>query len=130
MKKTDHPPFRGVLAMSGDELSAFIRDNKIELPTPTPESRAEAQWEEELFKAIESGEIGRKKPGRKVGKSKTNNSDDALAQACLDQAGGRASVAMQTFIKLVCAARPIQPERARNLWYEVTVSDGRTRRVR
>jgi hypothetical protein len=83
VKTPDHAPFRGPLAICDDELTAFIRDNKIEFPTPTPESEAEAHWEAKLFKAIESGEIGRGKPGRRPGKSKKSDAVRAVAQACL-----------------------------------------------
>jgi hypothetical protein len=79
--------------MEPDELAAFIRDNGITFPVLTPEERAEAeaqaQWEAKLHKAIESGEIGRERPGRKLGKSKVLDADRVLAQACLNNARGR-----------------------------------------
>jgi hypothetical protein len=128
--KTDLAPFRGVLAASVDELTAFIRDNKIEFPTPTPETEAEAQWEAKLFKAIESGEIGRKKPGRRPGKSKERDAVRAVAQVCLTAAGGHSGKAKQAFIKQICALNHIGSDRAENLWYETTEPDGRSRRVR
>jgi hypothetical protein len=130
LKATDRAPFRSVLAMSEDESTAFVRDNKIEFPTPTPESETEKRWEAKLFKAIESGEIGREKPGRKPGKSKERDAARAVAQACLAAAGGHGGNAKRAFIKRICPLNHIVRDRADNLWYEVTEAVGRTRRVR
>jgi hypothetical protein len=67
-------PFRGVLAMSDNELSAFIRDSGITFPVLTPEAKADVQRENEYLEAhesgavreaFESGALRRKKPGRR-----------------------------------------------------------------
>jgi hypothetical protein len=120
--------------MEPDELAAYIRENGITFPVLTPEEKAEAeaqaQWEAKLHKAIESGEIGRERPGRKPGKSKVLDADRALAQACLSNARGRSDKARKAFIKQVCAQDGIKSDRAENRWYEVTEPDGRARRVR
>ena len=125
---------RAPLAMEPDELAAFIRDNGITFPVLTPEDKAEAealaQWEAKLQKAIESGEIGRERPGRKPGKSKVLDADRVLAQACLNNARGRSDKSKKAFIKEVRAQDHIKSDRAENRWYEVTEPDGRTRRVR
>jgi hypothetical protein len=130
LKATDRAPLRGTLAMSEDELTAFICDNKIEFPAPTPESEAQAEWEARLFEAIETGEIGRKKPGRKLGKSKERDAARAIAQTCLAAAGGHSGNAKRAFIKQIGALNHIERDRAKNLWYEVTEAAERTRRVR
>jgi len=69
-------PFRGVLAMSDDELADFVRDNKIEFPAPTPESEAAAQEEAEIFAAIARATPGRKKTPAKP--TKAGRSSDAI----------------------------------------------------
>jgi hypothetical protein len=149
VQKTDFGPWpalgtaRGPLAWSDDEHAAFIRDNHITFPGPTaesepqPEARLEALNEaiesgaiEAVIEAIKSGAIGRKKPGRKPGESKERGAlVRAVAQACLDKAGGRSRIAKRTFIERVCAEMHIGRDRADNLWYEVTEAVGRTRRV-
>ena len=149
MKKIDLGPWpapgaaRGPLAWSDDELAGVIRDNHITFPGPTaesepqPEARLEALNEaiesgaiEAVIEAIESGAIHRKKPGRKPGESKERDAlVRAVAQACLDKAGGRSGIAKRTFIERVCAEMHIGRDRADNLWYEVTEAVGRTRRV-
>jgi hypothetical protein len=90
---------RGVLAMSDDELTAFIRDNKIDFPTPTPGSEVEAQWEATLFKAIESGEIGREKPGRRKGRSEERDAEYlAFAEKCRDEADANIALTRTKFL--------------------------------
>ena len=121
-------PIPGPLAWSDDVLLAV--SSVLGFPEPTPEEKAEAQWEDKVVAAIESGAIGRKKPGRKPGESKERDAlVRAVAQACLDKAGGRSGIAKQTFIERVCAEMHIGRDRADNLWYEVTEAVGRTRRV-
>jgi hypothetical protein len=73
---------------------------------------------------------GLPKPGPKPGTSKASAAIRAMAQACLDAAGGRSGPAKQGFINRLRADRRIGEDRADNLWYEVTLADGRTRRVR
>jgi hypothetical protein len=137
LESPDPPPFRGALAMSDDELSAFIRDNKIEFPGPTPESEAEAEWEAKLFEAIESGEIGRKKPGRIPGKLLARASDKEIADECLIKARGNTRSAMTAFINRVKKGMSEKALKsgsadttAERRWYAVTEAHGRTRRVR
>jgi hypothetical protein len=136
--------------MSEDELTAFIRENNITFPSPSAESESESgsrlggrlEALNELIEsgaipvvieAIESGAIGRKKPGRKPGESKERDAlVRAIAQACLNKAGGRSGIAKRTFVERVCAEMHIGRDRADNIWYEVTEAVGRTsaRRVR
>jgi hypothetical protein len=92
---------RGPLGMSDDELTAFIRDNRIKFPVPTPEDKVEAAWWAKLFEAIESGGIGREKPGRKPGKLLARASDEEIAHDCLTKARGNARAAMIIFIDRV-----------------------------
>jgi hypothetical protein len=135
LKKPDLGPWpapgaaRGPLAWSDEEHAAFIRDHHITFPGPTAEPQPEARLEA-LNEAIESGAIHRKKPGRRPGESKERGAlVRAVAQACLDKAGGRTGIAKRTFIERVCAEMHIGRDRADNLWYEVTEAVGRTRRV-
>jgi hypothetical protein len=113
-KATDRTPIRGVLAMSKDESDAYIRDHKIEYPVPTPESEAAAQWEAQLFEAIESGEIGRKKPGRKP----TRRGYLEMARKCLDEANGNFARARETFVQQAMKVRRIKRESAESRWAE------------
>jgi hypothetical protein len=57
-----NPLFCGVLGMTDDELSTFIRDNNIEFYRgPNPEAEREA----EIFEAITRAKPGRKKKSAK-----------------------------------------------------------------
>jgi hypothetical protein len=119
---------RGPLGMSDDELEFF---------TPTPESKAEAEWEAKLFEAIESGEIGRGKPGRKQGKLLARASDKEIADECLIKARGNTRSAMTEFISRVkkgMSEKALKSDSAdttaERRWYAVMEAHGRTRRVR
>jgi hypothetical protein len=105
---------RGPVAWSDDELSAVIRECKIEFPGPTPEAEAEAQWEAKLHKAITSGAIERGDPGRKP----VRPSYLALAQKCLDEANGNSAQARETFIDQAMKTRGIQRNTAETRWAE------------
>jgi hypothetical protein len=129
-KATDRTPIRSALAMSPEESDAYIRDHEIKFPVLTPEDKAAAAWDAKLFEAIESGAIGRKKPGRRPGKSKERDAVRAVAQECLTAAGGHSGKAKQAFIKQIRARNHIGSDRADNLWYEATEPDGHSRRVR
>ena len=119
VQKTDLAPWpapgtaRGPLAWSDEEHAAFIRDNNIIFPGPTPESepQPEARLEalneaiesgliEVVIEAFESGAIRRKKPGRKqeaLGARPTGR----LRTQCLTKARGNARAAMTAFIDRV-----------------------------
>jgi hypothetical protein len=113
-KATDRTPIRSVLVMTDDEFDAFMRNAKIEYPIPTPESEAEARWEAQLFEAIESGEIGRKKPGRKA----TRPAYLEMVQKSLDAADGNLARARATFIDRAMKFRSIKRESAESRWGE------------
>ena len=51
------------------------------------------------------GRSDAEKPGRPPGKSKKRDAVDAIAQTCLDEAGGHSGKAKRTFIKRVCALK-------------------------
>ena len=121
--------------MGRAELTAFIRDNKIKLFSPTLESEVEAAWEAEVFEAIESGEIGRKKPGRKTGKLLARASDEEIADECLTKAHGNTRSAMTAFIDRVKKGMSEKALKsgsadttAKRRWYEATESHRRTKR--
>jgi hypothetical protein len=136
VKKADLAPWPAPGSARGpldeDWLNANLTSVTYSALTPEEkaEAESEAQWEAKLFKAIESGEIGRGKPGRRPGKSKKSDAVRAVAQVCLTAAGGHSGKARQAFIKQICALNHIGSERAVNLWYETTEPDGRARRVR
>jgi hypothetical protein len=117
-ERPDPPPVRGPLGMSGDELSAFIRDNKIEFYRRPDDGEREL---EEMLAAVK-----RAKPGRLPETSDAR----AIAQMCLNETGGSARAAKKAFIDHMCAAKNIAPDSAKNLWYEVTESSRGGRRVR
>jgi hypothetical protein len=129
VKKTDHPPFRGVLAMSYDEVSAFIRDNGITFPVLTPEAEAEAQRENEFFEALESGvvrdafesgAIHRKKPGRRPGEQERRREAYlALYRDCLIKNERNIGLADVEFVKRATVEFSITPASARNRLSEV-----------
>jgi hypothetical protein len=114
LKATARTPPRSALVMSEDELEAYIRDNKIESFVPTPESEAEQRWEAQLLEAIESGEIGRKKPGRKP----VRPTYLARARELLDEAGGNYARAREAFIKQEMKSQNIKEKTAENRWAE------------
>ena len=133
--RTDEEPTLAVkklipspLAWRDDVLLAVT--SVLGFPEPTPEAKVEAEREAKLFKAIESGAIDREKPGRKSGETRAREDERAIAQACLDEAGGHSGKAKRAFIKQICPLKSITEGRADNLWYEVTESAGRSRRVR
>ncbi len=90
----------------------------IGFPEPTPEEKAEAeaeaQWEAKLLKAIESGAIDRKRPGRPpvVGCSER-------AQKCLNEANGNFAQARDAFIKWEMKDRNVERKTAANDWAKV-----------
>jgi hypothetical protein len=102
--------------MSADELSVFIRDNKIEFFGPTPESEAEAGWEAKLFEAIESGDLGRGKPGPQT--TRTNDYRQ-LRLECLREFPNDEKRAKARFIKRSGA----KPRRAQNVWSLLKTED-------
>ena len=111
------PPFRGVLAKSDDEFTTFIRDNKIKFPVLTPEDKAEAAWETRLFEAIERGEIGREKPGRKTGRSEKRDAKYlAFAEKCRNEAGANIGLARTKFLDGAGKELGITPETAADRW--------------
>jgi hypothetical protein len=136
VKKTDLAPWSAPGSARGPLDEEWLNANLTSVtylaltPEEKAEAEAEAQWEAKLFKAIESGEIGRGKPGRRPGKSKKNTTARDVARACLTAAGGHSGKAKQAFIKQICALNHIGEDRAVNIWYEITEPDGRTRRVR
>jgi hypothetical protein len=114
-KATDRTPIRGILAMSPDELNAFMRDRGIEFPALTPEDEAEKAWEAKLFEAIESGAIEREKPGRKATARPTYLE---MARNCLNESGGNIARARETFIERAMKSRGIERKTAENRWSE------------
>ena len=157
VQKTDLAPWpapgtaaRGQLAWSDEEHAAFIRDNNIIFPGPTPksepqpEARLEALNEaiesgliEVVIEAFESGAIRRKKPGRKQGKLLARASDREIAHECLTKARGNARAAMTAFIDRVkkgMSKRALESgsadTTAERRWYAVREPRGRSPRVR
>ena len=110
-------PNTAQLAMSADEITEYCR-------RATLSPRSEAQRERDLKF------VSRLKTGPRPGNSQVLAADRLVAQACLNDARGRADKAKRAFIKQVCAQDDIKSDRAENRWYEVTEPDGRTRRVR
>jgi hypothetical protein len=131
VKKTDPAPFTGVLAMSDDQLSAFISDNKITFPAltaesePPPETRLEALNEaiesgaiETVIEAIESGALRRQKPGRKPNEEH-NDKYLTLMQECAAVSRGNMERARKRFLKEAQIRFSVSRGTAENAWYRL-----------
>jgi hypothetical protein len=113
LKTTGLTPIRGILAEDGGNLAAFSTFPEL-TPEERAEGKAEAEWEDKLFKAIESGEIGRGKPGRRP----VCPGYLARAQERLDEADGNFARARETFIEQQMKAQNITRKTAENRWAE------------
>jgi hypothetical protein len=132
LKTSDRAPILGVLAASDDEWASIRAELALE---PPRDPVAEAEQFEKLLDAIESGAIGREKPGRIQGKQFARAGDRALADECLTKADGNKTVAMADFIEQVAASMSEQARRngnadetARKRWYLATEPNGATTR--
>ena len=115
-------PIPGPLAWSDDVLLAVTRALGFpeEFPEPTPEEKAEAQWEDKVIEAIESGAITRKKPGRILGTQDDRRPEyHALALECLQNNPGNRKLAKDEFIPRAEAKFNVTFGVARKRWYEM-----------